>query len=144
MTSLPSQEVDIGVAADLGTLQHLPRVVGSDSVARELVYTARKLPSDEALRIGLVRCLFSLLFCTAFPWSWLIVTTPSLSLLSQVYADKETTEEAALALAEEIASKSPVAVQGSKVNLNYSRDHSVDEALEYMVTIHLCYVLCCP
>ena len=34
-----------------------------------------------------------------------------------------------------IASKSPVAVQGSKVNLNYSRDHSVDEALDYAVSV---------
>ena len=36
-------------------------------------------------------------------------------------------------LASLIASKSPVAVQGSKVNLNYSRDHTVDESLDYIV-----------
>ena len=45
-------------------------------------------------------------------------------------------ESAALDLANVIASKSPIAVQGSKVNLNYSRDHSVDEALDYAVS---CY-----
>lgn len=40
---------------------------------------------------------------------------------------------AAFALAADISSKSPVAVQGSKINLIYSRDHSVDESLDYMV-----------
>lgn len=43
--------------------------------------------------------------------------------------------DAAFALAAEIASKSPVAVQGTKVNLVYSRDHSVDEGLKYMVRL---------
>lgn len=41
--------------------------------------------------------------------------------------------DAALGLASQIAEKSPVAVQGTKVNLNYSRDHTADESLEYMV-----------
>lgn len=52
-----------------------------------------------------------------------------------MYEDRESAESAALQLAKLIASKSPVAVQGSKVNLNYSRDHTVDEALEYAVSI---------
>lgn len=39
----------------------------------------------------------------------------------------------ALDLAEEIGGKSPIAVHGTKVNLNYSRDHSVAESLDYMV-----------
>ena len=56
-------------------------------------------------------------------------------LCSNVYNDRESAESAALTLAEDIASKSPVAVQGSKVNLNYSRDHPVDLALEYAVSI---------
>ncbi len=43
--------------------------------------------------------------------------------------------DAAMKLVSTIASKSPVAVQGSKVNLNYSRDHTVDESLEYMVSV---------
>lgn len=43
--------------------------------------------------------------------------------------------DAAFALAAEIASKSPVAVQGTKVNLVYSRNHSVDEGLKYMVRL---------
>lgn len=51
-----------------------------------------------------------------------------------MYENQESAESAALSLANEIASKSPVAVQGSKVNLNYSRDHPVDNALEYAVS----------
>jgi delta(3,5)-delta(2,4)-dienoyl-CoA isomerase len=43
----------------------------------------------------------------------------------------------ALDLAENIAQKSPVAVQGTKIQLNYSRDHSVDESLEYIVSKRL-------
>ena len=54
--------------------------------------------------------------------------------LSHVYPDREATVAAALNMAKTIASKSPVAVQGSKVILNYSRDHSVDEGLEYVVS----------
>ena len=57
LTTLPlcSQEVDIGLAADIGTLQRLPKVVGNDSLVRELVYTGRKLEAAEALQLGLVR-----------------------------------------------------------------------------------------
>ncbi len=51
-----------------------------------------------------------------------------------MHEDRESAESAGLELAKLIASKSPVAVQGSKVNLNYSRDHTVDEALEYAVS----------
>ena len=40
---------------------------------------------------------------------------------------------AAIDLADHLAQMSPVAVQGTKVNMNYSRDHSVDEGLEYIV-----------
>ncbi|KAL5480116.1 hypothetical protein EMCRGX_G023738 [Ephydatia muelleri] len=99
------KEVDLGLAADVGTLQRLPKVIGNDSLARELVFTARKLHADEALKVGLVSC---------------------------VYPDRESLMTGALELASQIASKSPVAVQVSKINLNYSRDHPVDESLDSM------------
>ncbi|CAM9882713.1 unnamed protein product [Lampetra fluviatilis] len=101
------KEVDIGLAADVGTLQRLPKVIGSRSLVCDLVYTGRKMMSDEAKSSGLI---------------------------SRVFPDKASLMEAALQIAEDIASKSPVAVQGSKVNLVYSRDHSVRESLEYMAT----------
>lgn len=100
------KEVDLGMAADVGTLQRLPKVVGNDSWIRDVVYTARKITAEEALTFGLV---------------------------SNVYGDKEDMLSNALKMAEDIASKSPVAVQGSKVNLNYSRDHSVEEGLDFAV-----------
>ena len=43
---------------------------------------------------------------------------------------------AVIALAESIAVMSPVAVQGTKINLNYARDHSVEEGLDFVVSIH--------
>ena len=49
------KEVDIGLAADIGTLQRFPKIVGNDSLVRELVYTARKFTSQEAKEIGFVR-----------------------------------------------------------------------------------------
>ncbi|PNJ18748.1 ECH1 isoform 4, partial [Pongo abelii] len=75
------KEVDVGLAADVGTLQRLPKVIGNQS---------------------------------------------------RVFPDKEVMLDAALALAAEISSKSPVAVQSTKVNLLYSRDHSVAESLNYV------------
>nr|XP_024433391.1 delta(3,5)-Delta(2,4)-dienoyl-CoA isomerase, mitochondrial isoform X3 [Desmodus rotundus] len=101
------KEVDVGLAADVGTLQRLPRVIGNQSLVNELAFTARKMMADEALGSGLV---------------------------SRVFPDKEVMLEAAFALAAEISSKSPVAVQGTKVNLLYSRDHSVAEGLNYMTS----------
>lgn len=101
------KEVDIGLAADVGTLQRLPKVIGNQSLVNELAFTARKMMADEALSSGLV---------------------------SRVFPDKEVMLDAAFALAAEISSKSPVAVQSSKINLVYSRDHTVAESLNYMAT----------
>lgn len=95
------------MAADVGTLQRLPKVIGSTSLVRELAYTARKMFSDEALSCGLV---------------------------NRVFPDQDSLMSGAVEMAVNIASKSPVAVQGTKHNLNFSRDHSVQEGLDYMVT----------
>ncbi|KFO29616.1 Delta(3,5)-Delta(2,4)-dienoyl-CoA isomerase, mitochondrial [Fukomys damarensis] len=101
------KEVDIGLAADVGTLQRLPKVIGSQSLVNELAFTARKMMAEEALNSGLV---------------------------SRVFPDKERMLDAAFALASEISSKSPVAVQTTKVNLLYARDHSVAEGLNHMAS----------
>jgi len=97
------KEVDMGLAADVGTLQRLPRVVGSQSLVNELCLTARRMESKEAERCGLV---------------------------STVYDNKEEMMKAALDMASMVAGKSPVAVQGTKLNLVYSREHSVEEGLD--------------
>ncbi|KAM9270732.1 delta(3,5)-Delta(2,4)-dienoyl-CoA isomerase, mitochondrial [Cariama cristata] len=101
------KEVDIGLAADVGTLQRLPKIVGSQSLVNELAFTARKMMAPEAQSSGLV---------------------------SRVFPDKETLLQGALEVATAIAARSPVAVQGTKVNLIYARDHPVPESLRYMAT----------
>ncbi|XP_052273203.1 delta(3,5)-Delta(2,4)-dienoyl-CoA isomerase, mitochondrial-like isoform X2 [Dreissena polymorpha] len=99
------KEVDLGLAADLGTLQRFPKVIGNDSYARELAFTARKFYATEAKQMGFV---------------------------SRVLPDHTSLLEAALDTAALIASKSPVAVQGTKVSMVYSRDHTVQEGLEHI------------
>lgn len=100
------KEVELGLAADVGTLQRLPRVVGNDSWVRELALTGRNFPSDEALRFGFV---------------------------SAVLPDAAALRAHALALATKIASHSPVAVLGTKENLNFARDHPTATSLRYQV-----------
>lgn len=52
------KEVDLGMAADVGTLQRFPKVIGSDSLARELAFTARKFLAEEARQCGFVNRVF--------------------------------------------------------------------------------------
>ncbi|XP_072750686.1 delta(3,5)-Delta(2,4)-dienoyl-CoA isomerase, mitochondrial [Anoplolepis gracilipes] len=99
------KEIELGLAADVGTLQRFPKVVGADSLVRELVYTARKFPAAEALESGFI---------------------------SRLLDNEESLLNKATEVAENIANKSPVAVQGSKINLVYSRDHSVQEGLDHI------------
>ncbi|KAK0568677.1 hypothetical protein OC861_001679 [Tilletia horrida] len=102
---LSIREVNIGLAADIGTLQRFPKVVGNDSLTRELVYTARAFTPAEAQTIGFV---------------------------SKVTGQGQpAVVAAAIETAKEIASKSPVAVAGSKAILNYSRDHPVEDGLAF-------------
>merc|ERR1712226_225279 len=99
------KEVDVGLAADLGTLQRFQKIVGNDSMARELAMSADKFTAKQALEIGFV---------------------------SRVYEDKASTLEAAVAMAARLAEKSPVAVQGTKVVMNYARDHTVADGLVHI------------
>ncbi|XP_041761448.1 delta(3,5)-Delta(2,4)-dienoyl-CoA isomerase, mitochondrial [Anopheles merus] len=104
------KEVDIGLAADVGALQRFPRVVGNQSWVRELAFTARKFASDEAHSHGLV---------------------------SRLFDNREELLQGAIKLAEEIASKSPIAVQGTKKNIVYSADHTVQEGLDHIRAINM-------
>ncbi len=101
-TKFAVKEVDIGLAADIGTLSRLPKVVGNASWCKDVCLTARVFSAEEALRVGFV---------------------------SGVYEDKDAAVKAGLELAELMASKSPVAVQGTKDILNFSRDHSVEDGM---------------
>lgn len=100
------EEIHIGMAADVGTLQRLPKLI-APAVAAELAYTGRRFDAGEARAIGLV---------------------------SQVLPDREPLDSAALDLAKSIAAKSPLAIAGIKRNLAYARDHSVADGLDYVAT----------
>ena len=104
--SFSVKEVDVGMTADVGTLQRLPRLIG-EGMARELAYTARSFDGAEAQAIGLVnRC----------------------------YANAGELRGAVGELARTIAEKSPLAVRGSKEMIGYARDHSVADGLNYVAT----------
>jgi enoyl-CoA hydratase len=97
------QEINIGLAADVGTLQRLPRLI-PDGLMRELAYTGRRLPAAEALERGLV---------------------------NRVFASQAEMLEVVMGIAAEIARKSPLAVTSTKHLLNYGRDHSIADTLGY-------------
>jgi hypothetical protein len=88
-----------------GTLQRFPKVVGNESWTRELAFTGRNFSPEEALKNGFI---------------------------SRIFETQEEMIKESIELARQIAAKSPVAVQGTKHNLIYSRDHTVQEGLEYM------------
>ena len=98
------QEINIGMVADVGTLQRLPKLVPL-AVVKELAYTGRRMGADKALGYGLLNAVFD---------------TP------------EQTVAAALQCAQEIAAKPPVAIWGTKQAVHYARDHTVDESLKQM------------
>ena len=98
------QETNLGLVADVGTLQRLPKLI-PEGIVRELALTGRKLRADEAEKFGLI---------------------------SEIFDDQESMLNHAMDMAREIASKSPLAISGIKEVINYSRDHSVDESLNYV------------
>jgi len=97
-------EINIGITADIGTLQRMPHLLPSGLI-RELAYTGRKLTADEAKAAGFV---------------------------NRVYADQDSMLQDVVAIATEIAAKSPLVVCGTKETINYSRDHSVADSLNYI------------
>ena len=98
------QEINIGMVADVGTLQRLPKLVPL-GVVKELAYTGRRLPAQKALAYGLV---------------------------NEVFETQDAMVAAALQCAREIAAKPPVAIWGTKQVIHFARDHSVDDSLKQM------------
>ena len=98
------QEINIGMTADVGTLQRLPKII-PDGVARELAYTGERMPAQRAYECGLV---------------------------NQVFDDHESLVDGTLEIAARIASKSPLAIWGTKEMINFARDHTVADSLKYM------------
>ncbi|MCD1629656.1 crotonase/enoyl-CoA hydratase family protein [Marinobacter shengliensis] len=100
------KETELGMTADVGTLQRLPKLM-PEGVVRELAYTGRKFGAEEAHRLGFV---------------------------NTVYESQEAMLEGVMAIAAQIAANSPLAVTGCKEMINFSRDHSVEDSLKYMAT----------
>lgn len=100
------KEVELGITADLGSLQRLPSIL-PQGIVRELAFTGRNFSADEALQHGLV---------------------------NRIFETQEAMINGVLEIANQIAAHSPLAVTGTKEMLNYSRDHGVDESLKTMAT----------
>ncbi len=100
------QEINIGMTADVGTLQRLPKII-PDGAARELAYTGRRMSAQRALEVGLI---------------------------NEIFPTHEELVDGVLEIAREIASKSPLAIWGTKEMLLYSRDHSVADGLNHIAT----------
>jgi len=100
------KEIDIGMTADVGTLQRLPRLIG-EGMARELVYTGRNVDASEAQAIRLV---------------------------NRNFESPEALMQGVLEMARTIAAKSPLSIRGCKEMITYARDHSVADSLNYMAT----------
>ena len=101
------QEVNIGMTADLGVMQRLPKII-APGVAREMAYTGERVPAERALAIGLVNA---------------------------VLPDAAALVGHAMAVARGIAAKSPLAISGSKLALNFARDHGTAAALAQMTLL---------
>jgi len=98
------EETKLGMTADLGTLQRLPKLI-STGIVKELAYTGRRMLAEEAKSVGLV---------------------------NNVYPDQESMITAVMDIAMEIAARSPLAVLGCKEMINYAQDHSISDSLNYM------------
>lgn len=103
-TKMAIREVMIGIAADVGSLQLMPQLASNHSLLNELVFTGRYMTTAEALEM---------------------------SFVSHVGETKESTINKALDVANTIASLSPVAVQGSKKNMRFSRNKAFSDGLDY-------------
>ena len=99
-------ETNIGMTADVGTLQRLPKLI-PEGVAREYAYTGRRMSAQRAVEVGLV---------------------------NQLFDTHEDLVAGVLEIAAEIAAQSPLAVWGTKEMINYARDHSVADGLNYVAT----------
>lgn len=104
--SFSVKEVDLGITADVGTLQRLPKLV-PDGIARELAYTGRRFDAAEAREIGLV---------------------------NRVYDSPASLHGGVAEIAATIAAKSPLAIRGIKEMVVYARDHSVADGLNHVAT----------
>lgn len=101
------QEINIGMMADLGTLQRLPKLL-PEGVVRELAYTGERLSAERAKNLGFV---------------------------NEIFDTQEEMMVSVLKTAEAISARSPLAVSASKEAINYGRDHSIADALTHAAIV---------
>lgn len=101
------EEINVAMMADVGSLQRLP-VILPEPVVKQMAFLGTALPVDLALTLGFV---------------------------TELSESREAALEAALGMARQIAKKSPLAIAGSKQAIEYARDHSVQESLDWAVLI---------
>lgn len=107
------KEIDLGMVADLGSLQRLPKLISPGMVA-EMAYTGRHVGGEEAARIGLV---------------------------NGVHGSKDEMLGHVRGIAAQIAAKSPLSIRGTKQVLQYARDHSVAEGLQQIALWNAAMIL---
>ncbi len=100
------KETQIGMTADVGTLQRLPKLIPIGMV-KELAYTGRNFAAQEAQQLGFI---------------------------NEIFDDHEQMLSAVTKVAQQIAANSPLAVSGTKTMINYATEHTVSESLDYMAT----------
>jgi enoyl-CoA hydratase len=100
------QEINIGMTADVGTLQRLPKII-PEGIAREWAYTGDRIPAPRAFQAGLV---------------------------NEVFDDHDSLVAGVLEIAGRIATKSPLAIWGTKEMINFTRDHTTADSLNYIAT----------
>ncbi|MGE0829190.1 MAG: enoyl-CoA hydratase-related protein, partial [Hyphomonadaceae bacterium] len=100
------QEINLAMTADVGTFPRLCKLIPEGWV-RQLAYTGERLSAQKAKEIGLV---------------------------NEVFPDQAALLDGVMAIAKEIASKDPLALAGSKLMMNYARDHSIKDGLDYIAT----------
>lgn len=97
-------EINIGMTADVGTFPRLCKLI-PEGVVKELAFTGRRMHAEEAKSLGLV---------------------------NQIFADHEALLTGVMDIAKQIASKAPLAIYGTKRIINYARDHSTADGLDYI------------
>ncbi len=97
-------EINIGMTADVGTFPRITKLL-PEGIVKELAYTGRRMEAAEAKSLGIV---------------------------NEVYSDHATMLQEVMKIAAAIASKAPLAVYGSKRIINYARDHSTADTLDYI------------
>ncbi|MCG8414719.1 MAG: crotonase/enoyl-CoA hydratase family protein [Pseudomonadales bacterium] len=98
-------EINIGMTADVGTFPRITALL-PEGIVKEMAYTGRRLSAAEARSFGFV---------------------------NQVFKNQEELLAGVMEVAKEIARKAPLAIHGSKRIINYSRDHSTEDALDYII-----------